>query len=187
MTKKDNNISQEPSEQNMKPNTNTCKPEYTDTQILIHNIPLLSMYVLGVVIVSIFSLFWGILFIVYIIISNILFMIWICKYCPHYGTRTSVCGYGLVTKKLTKRKSPREFNKAFKRYIAVLFPDWFAPLFVGIYLLTIEFDWILLILVVAFTLIAFVGVLYVSKSDSCDTCKLRKNCPWMKICSGGFK
>ena len=168
----------------MKSKPKTCRTEYTNTQILIHNGPLLTMYVLGVIIISLYSLFWGIAFIFYIILSNILFMALICRYCPHYGTRTSICGYGLVTKKLVKRKSPREFNKAFKRFIVVLFPDWFAPLLVGIYLMIQDFDWLLLILVVVFTLIAFGGVLYISKSKSCNTCKLKKNCPWMSLCSG---
>jgi hypothetical protein len=45
----------------------------------------------------------------------------------------------------------------------------------------------MLILFIAFILIAFVGVLYVSKSDSCDTCKLKDDCPWMKLCNFNAK
>ena len=110
-------------------------------------------------------------------------MVFICAYCPHYGTRTSNCGYGLVTKRLVKRKSARRFKTAFKRSIIVLFPNWFAPLIIGIYILWLSFNFVFLILLIIFILIAFIGVLYVSKSKSCNTCKLRKNCPWMSLCS----
>lgn len=167
-------------------NTNanhTCRDEYTNSQILTHNIPLISMYILGTGIIYFFNLFFALGFIIYLIISNVLFIVLICTYCPHYGSRTSLCGYGLVAKRLAARKRVREFSKAFKRYIVVLFPNWFAPLLVGVYLLLTSFNWIILILLIVFILVAFIGVIYVSKSKSCNTCRLKNNCPWMSICS----
>jgi hypothetical protein len=184
MVQKENSIGGNTKEHAQNTNANRiCRDEYTNSQIIIHNIPLISMYILGTIIIYFFNLFFAMAFIIYLIISNVLFMVLICTYCPHYGSRTSLCGYGLVSKRLASRKRVREFSKAFKRYIAVLFPNWFAPLFVGIYLLWISFEWIMLILLIAFILIAFIGVLYVSKSESCNTCRLKNNCPWMSICS----
>ena len=161
----------------------TCVSHYSNTQILIHNIPLFSMYILGILITLFFNLYLAIGFIIYIIISSFLFASLICSYCPHYGKRTSLCGYGLLAKKISKKKSRKGFKKAFKKYIGLLFPDWFLPVIIGAYLLWQDFNLIILGLFIAFMLVAFVGVLYVSKSDSCDTCKLKDDCPWMSICS----
>jgi hypothetical protein len=163
-------------------NTQTCIGHYNNTQILIHNIPLFSMYTLGVIITVFYNIYFAIGFLIYIVISSLLFAYLICSYCPHYGSRTSLCGYGLLAKRLTKRKSMKGFKTAFKKYIVVLFPDWFAPVIIGAYILWLDFTWIVLILFIAFILVAFVGVLYVSKSDSCNTCKLRDDCPWMSLC-----
>ena len=107
----------------------------------------------------------------------------ICAYCPHYGTRTSLCGYGLVAKSVSKRKSVKGFRRSFQKYIAVIFPNWFLPLIIGIYLVYLTQNWIILIILIAFILIGFIGVPYVSKSESCDSCRLRDDCPWMSLCS----
>jgi hypothetical protein len=141
------------------------------------------MFVVGVIITTLFNLYFAIGFTIYIVVSNLIFISTICAYCPHYGSRNSLCGYGLVSKRITQRKSPKGFNRAFKRNIAVLFPDWFLPVVVGGYMLWDSFDMVILVLLIVFILIAFVGVLYVSKSKSCDSCKLKKNCPWMSLCS----
>jgi hypothetical protein len=160
----------------------TCRSDYSSAQILTHNIPLLSMYALGIIILSFIHILMGLGFLFYLIISNYLFMVLICAYCPHYGSKTALCGYGLLTKYLTQHKPPREFKVQFKRFIIVLFPDWFAPLFVGIYLLINEFNWLILILLIVFVIDAFGVVLYVSRSQSCKTCKLKGQCPWSSIC-----
>jgi len=159
--------------------------KYTNSQMIIHNFPLLLMYVLGSILVAYLNLFFAIIFIVYIIISNILFMVHICVFCPHYGTRTSQCGYGLATKYFAKRKSLKEFNKNFKKYIAVLFPDWFVPTIIGFYLLIITFDWIVVIILIIFMVIGF-GVIPFGSRSKCKSCKHRKQCPWMDI-SGNKK
>ncbi len=162
--------------------TKTCKTDHTIGQIAVHNVPLFLMYALGTLIIGLFNLYLAIIFIIYIFISNYLFMLGICAYCPHYGTRSSLCGYGLVTKYITERKPPREFKNKFKRNIGVLFPLWFVPLGIGIFLLLYSFNWIVLILLIIFMVIGFVIVPFGSSSTTCKTCKLRKQCPWMSIC-----
>lgn len=154
---------------------------YTNAQILKHNIPLFIMYTLGVILVAFFNIFFAIIFLIYIPISNVIFMAYICAYCPHYGARSSLCGYGLATKYVTKRKNPREFKTKFKQFIAVLFPEWFVPVIVGIYLLYISFDWLVLVLLIIFIVIAFIIIPFDSRSKSCETCKHRDQCPWMSI------
>jgi len=161
----------------------SCPRQYTLSQILIHNIPLFSMYVLGTVLIAIFNILIAVIFIIYLIVSNYLFLSLICAYCPHYGTRTSLCGYALVAKHVTTRKSARGFKSNFRKYIGVIFPNWFFPLIIGIFLIYISFNWIILILLIVFIIIAFIGVPYLSKSKSCTTCKLRNNCPWMCLYS----
>lgn len=178
-TKKDPEDKNQPVTQTI---SKTCQTGFTSTQILTHNIPLLCMYIVGTIIVGFLCIYCAIAFIIYIIISNIVFMVTICAYCPHYGTRSSLCGYGLLTKNFTTRKRPREFKRQFKKYIAVLFPIWFVPLLIGIYLLIFSFDWIVLIILIFYIILAFGVVLYVSRSKSCKTCKHRDQCPWNSIC-----
>lgn len=165
------------------PDSKTCREQYSNAQMLVHNIPLLSMYVLGTILIAFFHIYLAIFFIIYLLFSNYLFMILICGFCPHYGTRTSICGYGLLAKKVTKRKSIKGFRRSFLRNIVVIFPNWFLPFFVGIYLLYLNFTLLILILLIVFSVIGFAVVPLVSKSKSCDTCKLRKTCPWMSLCS----
>ncbi len=181
--KEDNSNTHQQSRSRKSGQPTTCRKQYTNTQILIHNIPLFSMYVLGIIIIGFFNIILAVGFIIYLVISNCLFMYLICAYCPHYGTRSSLCGYGLVTKKITVRKSVRGFNNSFKKYIGVIFPNWFLPLIIGIYLLYISLNWVILILIIIFIIVAFIGVPLISKSKSCDTCKLKNNCPWMSLCS----
>ena len=161
----------------------TCREQYSNAQMMVHNIPLLSMYVLGTILIWFFNFYLTILFIIYLVISNYLFMILICGFCPHYGTRSSICGYGLLAKKVTKRKSVREFRSSFLKNIAVIFPNWFLPFFIGIYLLYIDFSILILVLLIVFAVVGFAVVPYISKSKSCNSCKLRKTCPWMSLCS----
>jgi hypothetical protein len=160
----------------------SCKKEYSNTQILIHNIPLLSMFTLGALISGYVNLYLGIGYIIATIIGNYLFIILICAYCPHYGSKTALCGYGLITKYLAEHRRPSEFKSQFKKYIAVLFPPWFVPLIAGIIYLIYSFDWVVLILLIIFIILAFGVVLYVSFTQSCKTCKLKNSCPWRAIC-----
>jgi hypothetical protein len=174
-----NNVSQ------FKPSktTDSCVERYSTGQILIHNIPLFTMYILGTLLFLIYNYIFAIVFVIYLIISNYLFLFLICAYCPHYGTRTSLCGYGLVAKRITKRKSIKGFGSNFRRYIGIIFPNWFAPFIIGIILLIYSFSWIVLILLIIFSIIGFFVVPYLSKSKSCDKCKLKDKCPWMSLCS----
>lgn len=162
----------------------TCREGYSTGQIFSHNIPLMIMYILGVFIVSIYNIVFSVIFIVYIILSLYIFMVTICAYCPHYGTKSSLCGYGLVTKSLTSRKKASQFKSQFRRNIAVLFPVWFVPLIFGLIIIINEFTWFMVILLIVYIIIAFGVVLYVSRSKSCKTCKLKKNCPWNSLCGG---
>ncbi len=162
--------------------TNPCKTGFSTTQILVHNIPLFSMYVIGTFIIGIYCLYCSIGFIFYIIFSNIVFMITICAYCPHYGSNTSLCGYGLITKYFTTRKRPKEFKAQFKKFIIVLFPVWFVPLIVGLILIYNSFTLLNSVLLIIYIIVAFGIVLIVSRSESCKTCKHREQCPWNKIC-----
>jgi hypothetical protein len=176
-----NDLPKERSNQHTK-SSEQCDEGYSTGQILLHNIPLFSMYVIGSILVAYLNIYFAIIFIIYLPISNYFFMVYICAYCPHYGKRSSLCGYGLVTKYFSEKKRPREFKSHFKRYIAVLFPDWFVPLIAAIIVLVYSFDWLVLILLIIFIIVGFIIVPFGSKSTSCKTCKLRDQCPWMSIC-----
>ena len=181
MNESKNKLSEKKSD-HPKKNSEQCTEDYTTGQILQHNIPLFSMFIIGSILVAYLNIYFAIIFIIYLLVSNYLFMVLICAYCPHYGKRSSLCGYGLVTKYFAERKRPREFRGHFKRYIALLFPDWFVPLIAAIIVLFNSFEWLVLIFLIIFIIVAFIIVPFGSKSTSCKTCKLRNQCPWMSIC-----
>ena len=104
MNEPKNELAVEKSSQSAKTN-NECEDGYTTGQILQHNIPLFSMYVIGSILVAYLNIYFAIIFIIYLPISNYIFMVYICAYCPHYGKRSSLCGYGLVTKYLRKKET----------------------------------------------------------------------------------
>jgi len=179
-TRLDNLKNQSTKDKNTK-KSNAISNDYSMGQILVHNIPLFIMYVLGTILVAFLNIFVAFGYIIYIFIGLSLFMVNICVYCPHYGKQSSLCGYGIIVKRLAKRKNPREFQSNFKRFIAVLFPIWFIPLIVGIYLLIINFNWLVLGIFIIFIIIGFIIVPFYSRSKACKECKHRDQCPWMNL------
>jgi hypothetical protein len=154
---------------NIMPNNRSQNMGSRRTRVTLHNLPEYIMYVLGAIIVSYLGIIILIAFVVYIILSNLWFMRFVCTYCPHYDRVKCPSGYAIVASKLFM----------FKRHMAVVFPAWFVPVIVGIYILIGEFTLQMLILLIAFILIAFVVLPIFSRRYGCDYCDLRDKCPWM--------
>ena len=144
-----------------------------------HNLPLISMYIIGSIIM--YMLGWLYLFgyVLYCILSTLWVMRFVCTHCPHYDKLKCPSGYSKASAKLFKKRSSKDFRTKFARNIGVVIPSWVIPALVGIYLLLNEFTIIVAIVTLLFILVGFVYLPISSRRYGCDKCELKDQCPWM--------
>ena len=155
--------------------------------VLLDNVPTLSMFILGAMIISLLSVPGAIVYAAYAAFSIYWFWSKICVYCHHYDSRACPCGYGKVSAKLFDRKSDRSFVKVFKNNLGIVFPNWFVPTGVAAYLLYTQYSQYLLGLSIAFGIIAFAIIPLISKVVGCKSCDIKDDCPWMQMISAAKK
>ncbi len=149
--------------------------------VLLDNIPTLLLFILGVLIIYGLSPLFSILFGVYTLFSVVWFWGKICPYCHHYGTYACPCGYGAISPKFFSRKDSKSFKKVFRRNLVIVFPNWFVPFGVALYLLLTHYTTYLLVLTIIFSVIGFIIIPFISKEVGCKNCEIRDDCPWMAI------
>lgn len=149
--------------------------------VLLDNIPTILLFILGFLIVNIISTVAAIIFAIYAVTSVMWFWARICPYCHHFETYACPCGYGIISSRLFSRKDSSLFSKVFKRNILIVFPNWFIPFFVGIYLLIAQYSVKALVLMVTFSIIGFIIIPLISKFVGCKNCEIKEDCPWMTI------
>jgi hypothetical protein len=165
----------------MTPDKNPNLPQ-SGKRIFFHNLPEYVMYLLGFIIVYFIGIIYLIIFIIYCIFSTLWFMKFICTNCPHYDRLICPSGYAKVVSRLFKRGDFTKFQSQFKKHIAVVFPMWIVPAFVGVYLLIDEFTMWMLVLLILFIIDGFIILPIVTRRYGCNECELKDQCPWM----GGF-
>jgi hypothetical protein len=147
--------------------------------VLLDNLPTAAMFLLGTVLVG---TVWGplaIFMMLYNLLAIVLFWGLICRHCQHFGTRACPCGYGVIAARYFKRKEGSNFRKVFRKNILIMYPCWFIPFAAGIYLLCARFSKGVLIIFVAFAVIAFILIPVISRLVGCKGCTLKEQCPWM--------
>lgn len=149
--------------------------------ILLDNIPTLLLFIFGFLIIDQISAISAIIFGTYALFSIVWFWAKICPYCHHYDTYACPCGYGAISPVFFKKGDTKSFVKVFKRNIWIVFPNWFIPLGVAIYLLSARFTKELLIQTIIFIIIGFIIIPLVSKLIGCKNCEINEDCPWMTI------
>jgi hypothetical protein len=149
--------------------------------VLLDNIPTILLFILGFLIISLLSATGAVLFLIYAFISVVWFWVRICPYCHHFGTHACPCGYGAISSKLCTRKNSDSFQKVFKRNILVVFPNWFVPLGIAIYLLIKDYTPEVLMLTIIFSLVGFIIIPAISKLVGCKNCDIKEECPWMTV------
>jgi hypothetical protein len=105
-------------------------------------------------------------------------MRFICTHCPNYDKSPCPSGYNTISIKLFKKGDPRLFKTMFKRHIGVVFPSWFIPLIVAAYLLSIDIDNTLILLLIAFFIVGFIILPITSRIYGCKNCNIKDKCPW---------
>ena len=147
--------------------------------ILLDNIPTATMYLLGAALAWLLWKPLAVLLMLYNLLAIVLFWQRICRYCPHFGTRACICGYGVLAARYFKKAEGGAFRKIFRKNIAVMYPCWFVPFAAGLYLLYAHFSLSLLVLFLTFALVAFVLIPFISRFVGCKGCTIKDQCPWM--------
>jgi hypothetical protein len=164
---------------------------FTRSQEFIDNLPYLAMILAGSAIfwVGISGVGWrwlsAGLYLAYGVGGAFWIMLFVCPYCHFYDTRLCPCGYGQIASKLRSRKDGERFAEQFRKHIPVIVPLWFAPLVAGGIPLLRDFSWLLLGLLLLFTVNSFVILPVVSKKYGCARCPQKAGCPWMGTCRIG--
>ena len=149
--------------------------------VLIDNIPTLVLIIIGIVIINHLSSSGAVIYAIYAFASILWFWAKICPFCHKFGTQACPCGYGIISSKLFKRRDPHSFQKVFKRNIFIVFPNWFVPLGIAIYILIMDYSVRVLYLTIIFSLVGFIIIPLISKQVGCKNCELKEDCPWMTI------
>lgn len=147
--------------------------------VLLDNIPTLLLFILGFLIIKIVSLALAVIFGAYALFSVVWFWGKICPCCHHYGTYACPCGYGAISPLFFRKRDGASFKKIFRRNLLIVFPNWFVPFGVAIYLLIEHYSTEILLLTIIFSIIGFVIIPVISKQVGCKNCEIKEDCPWM--------
>jgi hypothetical protein len=143
--------------------------------IVRENAQQILMYIIGTLITTLWWPALGILYLVYSLFSNYLFMAWICPYCGHYGLGTCAAGFDILSDGRFKPRPGRTFGTEYRRWVWVLFPGWFLPPLVALYLLFTAFSWWMVTLLALFCVVAF-WLLPKNSRKHCENCET-VDCP----------
>jgi hypothetical protein len=165
---------------NGKSTNHTCKKVIPLWQVLLDNVPTLSMYILGAIIMGYYSNLLATVYVIYSLLSIVWFWRMICPYCSYYNTRGCPCGYGKISSFFFNKRDSVDFKKVFRRNIIFLFPSWFIPPVFGVMILINSYSLSLLIYLASFVVIGFILIPLISKLVGCKDCEIKEDCPWMK-------
>ncbi len=142
---------------------------------LRENALLLVTYGLGAVLLGL--AWWPLapLYLVYCLASNVVYMAWVCPYCPDSGRGTGPAGYHVLSGGRFRPRPGGTFGRQFGRAVVVLAGGWFVPLLASAWLLIRNFSWPVVALAAVFCLAGFV-LLPADSRRHCSTCD-NQDCP----------
>lgn len=147
--------------------------------MIISNLVSIAIYLIGAFIIYHLGLIWLGLYLLYIIWLEIRVMRKSCVNCFYYG-KCCAFGKGKIIPLFFKKGNPQKFINRKITWKDII-PDFLVsiiPLVVGIALLIINFNWLVLILVVLLVILTSAGNGFVRGSLACKFCKQREiGCP----------
>jgi hypothetical protein len=149
--------------------------------VLLDNIPTLVLFILGARIINLLTLSGALFYLAYSLFSVVFFWARICPFCHHYNTLACPCGYGIISAKLFRKRNDKSFKKVFRQNIGIVFPNWFVPVIVSVYLFLTHYTVVLLFLTISFSVVGFILIPVISKLVGCKNCEIREDCPWMNV------
>jgi len=153
--------------------------------VLLSNLLAVSIYAIGIYIVSRFGMLFVVLFLLYIIWVEIRLLKGSCVDCYYYD-KICAFGRGKLCSLFFKKGNPKKFvEKEIKKIDLV--PDFLVfiiPMAFGIILLVTDFSWTILALLIILSILSLGGNAFVRGSLACKYCKQREiGCPALKVFS----
>ncbi len=145
--------------------------------VILENLTSLTLYILGTIILSGFSMIIGAGYFIFCLISVAIIWFLVCPFCYYYG-KVCPCGYGKFAPFLVKEGDKKKFKKQFKYLVIFSTFSFGLPVIGGLFLLIKNYTLLLLIELSIFAIIAFWIIPLQAKKISCKHCKQRSECPW---------
>ena len=165
-----------------------CYENYPYWIIIISNLLTLSIYTIGIIIIKPLGIIWLLIYLAYIVFLEIRLLRKSCVNCYYYGKRCAF-GKGRLCSLFFKKGNIENFASADNMTWKDLIPDMLVsiiPAIIGIVRLFMDFNWILLLLVILLFSLVSKGNEFVRGSLACKYCKQREiNCPADKMFNKG--
>jgi len=156
-----------------------CRENYPLSIVIGSNLVPILIYIIGVLLLSRFTLFWVLGYVIFILLLEFRLLSGHCVDCYYYG-KTCAFGKGRLSALLFARGNPKNFTGMTLTWQDVV-PDFLVfmiPVLAGIVLLLQKFSWTVLALVIALLLLGFLGNALVRVRLACRYCKQREiGCP----------
>ncbi len=149
-------------------------------EIVVANIPSMLTYSLGTLIMFHLGAPFGILYIFFVIVELVLFMRFVCIYCPTYNSKHCPSGYGGLAARMFEKGEVAEFREMFNRFIPFLSMVWVVPVLGALVLLYNDFSFYYLGLLVSFAIVGYIILPMFHRYFECRECPNKDNCPWGK-------
>ena len=166
-------------------NNALCYEKYSLWIVLLSNFVSIAIYVLGAIIIYQIGWVWLVLYILYILLLEIRILRKSCVNCYYYG-KACAFGKGEICRLFFKQGDPQEFVKSKIAWRDII-PDFLVsvvPILVAIVLLIIDFNWLILVLLIVLIFLTSAGNGFIRGSLACRYCKQRKiGCPAIQLFS----
>ena len=147
--------------------------------IIISNLVSIAIYFIGAYIIYQVGIIWLLIYLVYILSLEIRLMRKSCVNCYYYG-KYCAFGKGKICSLFFKRGNSNKFIQKNITWKEIL-PDFMIsiiPIIVGIVLLILNFNWLILLLIIFLVILSSVGNGFVRGNLACKFCKQREiGCP----------
>jgi hypothetical protein len=160
-----------------------CYEQYPATTVIASNLLSVLIYGTGISILYRFGLIWVTGYVLFILLLEFRLLRGHCVDCYYYG-KTCAFGKGRLSSLFFSGGRPEQFSRMTITWREIL-PDFLVfiiPVLAGILLLIHEFDWIILLLIIALILLGFLGNALVRGHLACRFCKQREiGCPSVQL------
>jgi hypothetical protein len=158
-----------------------AKPrKWSAGEIVVANVPSMLTYILGTLIMFHLGILFGVLYIAFVTMQLVLFMRFVCIYCPTYDSIHCPSGYGRVAAKLFKKGEVSQFKRMFNRFIPFLSLVWVVPVVGALVLIFTDFSYYYLGLLISFIVVGYIILPLFHRHFECRDCPNKENCPWGK-------
>ncbi len=160
-----------------------CYENYPLWIVFFSNFVSIAIYLIGAIIIYQIGIIWVILYLLFLVILEFRLMKGHCVDCYYYG-KVCAFGKGKISSAFFKKGKSENFCKKQITWKSII-PDFLVsliPAIIGIILLIKDFSLILLSLVIALFVLAFIGIGIIRSQLACKYCKQKQiGCPAQKL------